>query len=286
MKNLVVNKKFNNKKLDVFLYDNFPTLKRNILYKALRQKDILINGKRINSNVNVYENDIIKIFISDEFLEFKLDIVFEDNNILVLNKPSGIEVTGENSLTYFVQKEYSKNVMPCHRLDRNTFGLVLYAKNKEALEILLNKFKNKEIEKHYLAYCYGIPKKEQDHLEAYLFKDTKKSQVYISDEFKKGYQKIITSYSVIKNNKENNTSILDVKLETGRTHQIRAHLAHIDLPIIGDGKYGINSINKKFGFKTQQLCAYKLKFDFKTDSGILNYLNGKEFKIECEFKII
>lgn len=190
---------------------------------------------------------------------------------------------GENSLTYFVQKKYSSDVEPCHRLDRNTFGLVLFAKNKTALDILLNKFKNKEIEKHYLAYVYGLPKKKEDRLKAYLFKDNKKSLVYISDEFKKGYQKIVTSYSVINFDKNNNTSILDVNLETGRTHQIRAHLAHIGLPIIGDGKYGINSVNKNFGFKTQQLCSYKLKFNFTNDSSILNYLDAKTFQIEYKF---
>ena len=191
-----------------------------------------------------------------------------------------LKLLGKNSLTYFVQKQYLVNAQPCHRLDRNTFGLVLFAKNKASLEILLDKFKNKEIEKHYLAYVYGIPNKKQDRLEAYLFKDTKKSLVYISDDFKKGYQKIVTSYIVLKSNLQSNTSVLDVKLETGKTHQIRAHLAHIGLPIIGDGKYGINSVNTTFGYKTQILCSYKLKFNFTNDSNILNYLNKKEFKIK------
>ena len=166
--------------------------------------------------------------------------------------------------------------MPCHRLDRNTYGLILFAKNNEALNILFDKFKNKEIEKHYIAYCYGVPSKKQDRLESYLFKDNKKSLVYISDTFKKGYQKIITNYTVLKVNKDNKTCILDVNIETGKTHQIRAHLAHIGLPIIGDGKYGINYINKKFGFKTQQLCSYKLIFNFKNNNGILDYLNKKQ----------
>ena len=115
-------------------------------------------------------------------------------------------------------------------------GLVLFAKNENSLNILLDKFKNREIDKYYKATVYGILQKKQARLEAYLFKDTKKSLVYISDTPKKGYQKIITSYKVLEKNKDNNTSILDIKLETGRTHQIRAHLAYIGYPIIGDRK--------------------------------------------------
>ena len=169
--------------------------------------------------------------------------------------------------------------MPCHRLDRNTTGLVLFAKNEDSLNILLEKFKNHEIQKKYLALVYGIPKVKKARLETYLFKDNKKSIVYISDTFKTGYSKIITSYSVIKEY-DNNSSLLEVEIETGKTHQIRAHLAHIGYPIIGDGKYGINSVNKDFGFKFQQLKAYELTFNFRTDSKCLNYLNGKTFSLK------
>ncbi len=217
-----------------------------------------------------------------------LDIIFEDDNILVINKPVGIEVTNITnngiSLTSLCKEYINGFVKPCHRLDRNTEGLVLFAKNEQALNILLDKFKNKEIEKHYIATVYGIPKKKQERLEAYLFKDTKKSLVYISDEFKKGYQKIITSYRIISENKENNTCILDINLETGRTHQIRAHLAHIGFPIIGDGKYGINEVNKKFHQKYQMLTSYKLKFNFSTDSSFLEYLDKKEIYLNQKTK--
>ena len=284
MKKLVVNKKYDNRKLDKFLKDNILNLSNNLFYKTLRKKDIKINGKRVSENVTVFEGDEIQVYISDNLLEsnLNLDIVYEDNNILLINKPSNIEVTGVQSLTEVVHKLYSScefKPMPCHRLDRNTSGLILFAKNKFALEILLDKFKHHEIEKHYLALVYGVPKKKNEKLISYLFKDSSKSLVYISDVPKKGYQKIITSYSLIESF-DNNTSLLDVEIETGRTHQIRAHLAHIGLPIIGDGKYGINEINKKFKVKAQKLVSYKLIFRFEHDSEILEYLNRKSFELK------
>lgn len=283
MKKLNVPEKYNGKKLTKFILDSFPHLSPNMLYKALRQKDIKIDGTRINKDCTIYVGNEIAIYIVDDLLcpTLDLDIVFEDANIVIINKPANLEVTGENSLTDFVHSKYSTSdflPMPCHRLDRNTTGLVLFAKNEDALNILLDKFKNHEICKKYLALVYGIPKVKKARLESYLFKDNKKSLVYISDDFKTGYQKIVTSYSVLEEY-DNNYALLEVEIETGRTHQIRAHLAHIGHPIIGDGKYGINSVNKQFGFKFQQLKAYELKFDFKTDSGFLDYLNGKVFKV-------
>ena len=281
MEVVTVTNKYNGKKLNTFILDNLPFITQNTLYKLLRKKDIKVNNKRVNTNVTIHTGDIISVYISYSNL---LQIVYEDDNILVVNKPTKLEVTGTNSLTSLVHKKYNSSsfqYMPCHRLDRNTTGLVLFAKNKTALDILNKKFKNHEIEKHYLALVYGIPKKETLKMEAYLFKDSKKSLVYISDSFKKGYKKIITYYNIIK--KCENSSVLDVQIETGRTHQIRVHLAHIGHPIIGDGKYGINKINKEFGAKFQQLVAYKLVFNFKTDSGILNYLNNKTISINCTF---
>lgn len=283
MKKLNVTNKYDGKKLSKFILDSFPHLSPNMLFKALRQKDIKIDGARTNKDCTIYAGNEILVYIADELLcpTPELNIVFEDENILVINKPDNLEVTGENSLTNIVHTKYSDCAflpMPCHRLDRNTTGLVLFAKNEASLNILLGKFKNHEICKKYLALVYGIPKVKKARLESYLFKDNKKSLVYISDDFKIGYQKIITSYSVLEEY-DNNSALLEVEIETGKTHQIRAHLAHIGHPIIGDGKYGINSVNKDFGFKFQQLKAYCMKFDFKNDSGILNYLNGKLFKV-------
>lgn len=264
MKELIVEPKYDGKKLNNFLLDSFDGLSLNVLYKTLRKKDIRVNNIRVSENVTLHTNDHVKVFLLDEQL-FKsasalIDIVYEDENIVVVNKPSGIEVVGEHSLTSYLREFYEKKLMkendklattanhnvldckqsifmePCHRLDRNTTGLTLFAKNEEALAILLEKFKNREIEKIYRATVYGIPKVKEQLLNAYLFKDSKKSMVYISNVPKKGYVKIATYYKVLETSVKEHTSVLEVNLLTGKTHQIRAHLAYIGHPIIGDRK--------------------------------------------------
>ena len=280
MQKLIVEPKFNNKKLSFFLYSHFDGLTSSVLHKALRKKDIRINDIRISEDKIIHEFDTISVYIVDELLYKTYDIktIYEDNNILVVYKPVNLEVvsnsTSETTLTTILNKRYTF-INPCHRIDRNTTGLVLFAKDPETLEILNNKFKKKEIKKYYHCTVLGKMPKSEELLKAYLFKDTKKSLVYISEAPKKGYLEILTKYKVISENKENHTSNLEIELITGRTHQIRAHLAHIGHPIIGDGKYGINEVNKKLKCKYQQLENYKIEFNFTSDSDKLDYLNGK-----------
>lgn len=286
MKKIIVEEKENGKKLNTFVSSHFPNLNQNAFQKALRKKDIRINGKRISENVILKTADEVTLYIVDTILDgnpkaekISLPVIYEDDFIAVFSKPAGIEVEGSSSFTSRIQESFGKNYLPCHRLDRNTSGLILYAKSEESRKILLEKFKKREIEKHYRATVIGIPTKKVATLTDYLFKDTKKSQVYISHTPKPGYVKIITSYKVLSSNPETQTSILDVQLHTGRTHQIRAHLAFIGYPILGDGKYGINAVNQQFHKKVQDLVSYQLKFNFQSDSGILNYLNQKTIQL-------
>ena len=257
MRKFIVNKSENGKKVNIVLQGRFSGLTNSTFYKTLRKKDIRINNKRINENIIVYENDEISVYLTDEFLfkQINYQIVYEDENILVVCKPTGISVIEENggySLTTVLQEQY-KDIgfpYPCHRIDTNTFGIVLFAKNKEALNIMFDKFREKQIEKHYACIVCGIPSKKQDNLKAFLWKDSKKGMVYISNTSVKGSSLVLTNYKVIHENISKGLSLLDVVIPTGKTHQIRAHLAHIGFPILGDEKYGNFDINRKYNIHT------------------------------------
>ncbi len=293
-----------NQRLDKFLTKSLPALSQSLLYKYLRLKRIKVNGKRAEPSYRLTEGDRLALYLNDEFFEkepasptvkqFPIpEIVYEDQNILLINKPAGLVVHEDDRgsedtliariLSYLTQKgEYDpskeRSFIPalCNRIDRNTSGIVLAAKNAEALRILNQKVRDREIDKRYLCAAAGhLP--PQGELKAFMRKDERRNEVKVYDHPVPDGKTMLTNYRVIRAGKE--ASLLEVELITGRTHQIRAHLAHIGHPLIGDGKYGDRRLNEKFHCKTQLLCAYKLTFRFETDAGELSYLNGKSFEV-------
>ena len=308
MHELKIKKNDAGQRLDKFITKTLD-LPMSLLYKSIRLKKIKLNRKRAEAGTILSEGDTIQCFLADSFFEksneksnelFKitpsLDLVYEDENIMLLNKRPGISVHEDEHnknntlimhvLAYLAQKgeydpEAEQSFTPalCNRIDRNTGGIVIAAKNAEALRIMNEKIKNREIDKFYLAAIHGIPKKREDTLTVYLLKDEKTNTVRVyAKNPPKNAKNIITKYKVIA--KKNDTALIEVELLTGRTHQIRAHMAFIGHPLIGDGKYGINKTDRERGYKYQALYSYKLRFSFKEDGGALNYLNGKEFKID------
>lgn len=248
------------------------------IQKIIRSKSVKVNGVRVGQDMNVSVGDMVCVYLADREKD-SIEVVYRDENILVVNKAAGIEVTGEGSLTERINNILTDSTAaPVHRLDRNTMGLVVFALNKNAENELLASFKERDIDKTYHCVVVGTPKQPSAKLKAYLFKDAKKSLVYVSDTPKQGYLPIETHYRLVKSLGE--LSLLEVKLITGRTHQIRAHLAHIKLPILGDGKYGINKINRRFRVKTQLLCCTKITFHFS--QGSLKYLDGKSVVLNID----
>lgn len=306
MKTLTVTKNDSGQRLDKFLIKYLSSMPKSLVYKSLRKKRVKVNGVRAKEDFILSENDTLELYINDEFFEAKseedeflvltsceLDIVYEDENIIIVNKPQGLSVHADESKTpdtlinrikkYLYDKgDFSPDAdltfspTLAHRIDKNTQGLVIAAKNSESLRILNEKIKYKEIKKFYLCIICGHINKEENTLRAFHFKDESKKTAIISDVKKQGFKEIITKYRLKRRYK--NHDLLEVELITGRTHQIRAHLSHIGHPLLGDGKYG--HLDKSSPLRRQALLAYKLIFDFKTESGILSYLNKKEIKIE------
>lgn len=282
---VILNFKGEDKKLVKFLTEQFPKMSYASIQKLLRLKDIKVNGTRVNSNVVLKNGDELYVYATDQMINGIIQkpvVVYEDDNIIVCDKPVGIEVESDlyNDLTLSVNnylKQKKQMASPVHRIDRNTRGLVVFAKNKEAYEELLDAFKRRTIDKFYLAMCVGRPLKDQDHLYAYLKKDPNRSFVTISDDPAPLYEPIETAYKVVE--RYENKTLLEVELITGKTHQIRAHLAHVGLPLVGDGKYGLNSVNKSFEADGQALIAYKICFRFRPNQK-LYYLDNKVIKLE------
>ena len=307
MRELIIGKNDAGQRLDKFITKTLD-LPTSLLYKSIRLKKIKVNRKRAENNTILLEGDTIQCFLAEEFFEkkvsessfenisVKLDIIYEDENIMLLNKRPGVSVHEDekgstNTLithiqAYLYQKgEYKpdeeQSFAPalCNRIDRNTGGIVIAAKNAEALRAMNEKIKYREIDKFYLAAVHGVPKPESATIKGYLLKDDKKNIVRVYEKNPpRGAKEIITKYNVVA--KRSDSALIEVELLTGRTHQIRAHMAHIGHPLVGDGKYGVNKSDRAKGYKYQALYSYRLRFSFDTSNPTcLDYLSGKEFKI-------
>ncbi len=303
MKSFVANENDAGQRLDKYIL-KIADIPKGLLYKYLRTGHIKVNKKKKDGNYVLLPGDTIAFFIDDSFFkgakeeqefansDFSLDVVFENEDILIINKPAALksqpDKKGEAALSEYVKAylkdkgEYNpllENTFSpaiCNRLDVNTSGLIIAAKNAEALRIINEKIKNREIKKFYRCIVSGTPEKKSDILTGYIIKDKAKNVSEIIKTEKKGALYVKTGYKVLKSNEKN--SLLEVELFTGRSHQIRAHMASIGHPLLGDFKYG-------GGKGTQKLCAFRLLFDFTADSGKLDYLKGKVFEIREPFSL-
>lgn len=260
------------KELIKAIIDELPFLSRFDVGKILENKDCKVNNVRTKDNIELSPNDNITVFYQEKEQKEWYVVVYEDDNILIINKRAGIEVVSEKErdLTSILRKNH-ETIFPVHRIDRNTEGLVIFAKNQIAEKELLSAFKSRNgIIKKYALMVQGRVDPNKIKRTVYLKKFDNLSKVWISELKSTGYEKIITDFEAIKY--FDNKTLLEATLITGKTHQIRAHIAYFGYPIVGDNKYG-NSNEKVL-----HLTANFLKFDFNKNS-ILSYLNGKSFEI-------
>ena len=293
-------------RLDRFLAKAVPLLPASLAQKYIRLKRIKLGGKRAERDTRLKEGDVLQLYINDEFFEKprednafltvanpKLTIVYEDENILLVDKRPGLAVHPHDGAEYgrtlidhiqaylYQKREWrprEENAFTpalCNRIDRNTGGIVIAAKTAEALRILNQKIKDRELDKRYLAIVEGTPKPREGSLKGYLFKDAQKNRVFVTDTPQPGAKSCQTNYKVLAS--KNGLSLVECELITGRTHQIRAQFAHAGHPLLGDGKYG--KLDKRVDRSYQALYSYKLTFCFTTDAGSLENLNGKSFHV-------
>ena len=307
MREFHIGKNDENQRLDRFLGKAVPLLPASLAQKYIRLKRIKVNGARAQRDQKLCAGDVLQCYINDEFFETpseenvyltittpRLKIVYEDENIMLLDKPAGQVVHADerekvntlvnHMLAYLYQKrewkpreENAFTPALCNRIDRNTGGIVIAAKNAEALRILNDKIRGREIEKSYLCVVCGRPRPAEGRLEGYLFKDAVKNQVYVTKKPQPGAKTAVTEYRTLQSRR--GLSLVECRLLTGRTHQIRAQMAAAGCPLLGDGKYGRERINRTYGETGQMLYSYKLTFTLPTDAGILEYLRGRTFQV-------
>ena len=294
-------------RLDRFLAKAVPLLPASLAQKYIRLKRIKCNGQRIQRDARLNVGDVLQLYINDEFFDKprednafltvaspKLNVVYEDEHILLVDKRPGLAVHPHDGAEYgrtlidhiqaylYQKKEWNPRgesaFTPalCNRIDRNTGGIVIAAKTAEALRVMNQKIKDREMDKRYLAIVEGTPKPREGSLKGYLFKDEKKNRVFVTDKPQPGAKTCQTNYKVLTS--KNGLSLVECELITGRTHQIRAQFAHAGHPLLGDGKYG--KLDKRFDRNYQALYSYKLTFQFTTEAGALAHLNGKSFRVE------
>ena len=307
MRTITITKNDSGQRLDKYLSKRFKTMPKSLLYKYLRTKYIKLNGKKAQPHTFVAEGDVLTLYIRDEFFEEpkhyafmksgkELDILYEDEHILLLDKKVGVichqdsrydtDTLNLRVLRYLYEKgayhpENESSFTPalCNRIDRNTGGIVIAAKTAEALRVMNQKIRDREIEKYYLCIVKGHPAKPHDTLRAWHSKDEDSNTVRITDHPREGAKEIVTEYTVLDQQSSPALSLCEVLLHTGRTHQIRAHMAHIGHPLLGDEKYGDSKLNARCHMKRQALYSYQLRFCFTTPAGALEYLNGQSFTV-------
>lgn len=309
MREIIIKKNDANQRLDKFLTKRFKTMPKSLMYKYIRTKYIKVNNKKCEISTILKEGDVLKLFIKEEFFEnesttenydflktpTKLDIIYEDENIMLINKKPGVIVHPDEKyhfdslisrvLHYLYDKnEYNpkddKAFAPAlvNRIDRNTGGIVIAAKNAESLRTLNAKMKTRELTKLYLCLVQGTLKHSEGLLGGYIEKNEKKNKVTVLKKPTPNSKPVKTKYKVLKN--INGNSLVEIDLLTGRTHQIRAHMSSIGHPLLGDTKYGYKRKGDNDVYKYQALYAYKITFNFETDGGIMEYLNGKSFEVD------
>ena len=308
MKEFTISKNDAGQRLDRWLAKTVPLLPGPLAQKYIRLKRVKVNGKGSKRDVRLQIGDLLQLYINDEFFQQpseenaflsvfqpRLDIVYEDEHLLLVNKRPGLVVHPDetervNTLITHIQaylyqkkewspyREHSFAPALCNRIDRNTGGIVIAAKDAETLRIMNQKIKDREISKFYLAIIHGKISPAQGKLEGFILKDEAKKQVKVFDHPVSGGKSAATIYKTLQ--VRNGLSLVECELLTGRTHQIRAQFAAAGHPLLGDGKYGREKDNKRYGRSFQALYSYRLSFDFTTDGGVLEYLKGQSYQVQ------